>query len=284
MSTSRALRSTLFAAVLPCAFAAPAFALSPITYVSNVGADAGACATAGSACRTFAYAIGQTAAGGEMKAVNAGDFGPIKITKSITVAGVDGATVKQGGLGDAINIAAGATDIVNLIGLEIVGAGSKAPAPASNGVNAAAVGKLTVKNCIIRDFVFHGINFTNNTRFLIEDTSLRNVGLNGVSVRATPAIAAGALHRVTVNGAGEVGVYVDFQNRVSVTESVVVNSKIGYAAGGSGRLEIAHSSARENTTGLVRYGGVSTVESAGNNFFRDNGANVSGAISVVGMQ
>jgi hypothetical protein len=38
---SKTLRSALLA-ILPCAFAAPAFAASPVTYVSATGTDAGA--------------------------------------------------------------------------------------------------------------------------------------------------------------------------------------------------------------------------------------------------
>jgi hypothetical protein len=55
-----ALRTALLGAALSCAFAAPAHALSSITYVSNTGVDTGACATAATACRTIAYAISKT--------------------------------------------------------------------------------------------------------------------------------------------------------------------------------------------------------------------------------
>jgi nitrous oxidase accessory protein NosD len=285
MLASKTLRSALLA-ILPCVAAAPAFALVPDTFVSSAGTDAGACDSVAAACRSFAYAIGQTSPGGTMKAVNAGNFGPFKIEKSITVIGVEGAMVHQTGWGDGVTIAAGATDTVRLVGLDIVGNGSKAPAPGSNGVAVSAAGRVVIEKCLIRDFVLRGVTFTNNTSFLIQDTTLSNFGLDGVSVRGTAtSVAIGAVHRVTVDGARTGGgVYADGLNHVSVSETVVVNSNWGFVAAGKSRLEITHSSARHNVIGLAHYS-TAIAETAGNNFFRDNGTNISGpAPTFVGMQ
>lgn len=278
MSNFQALRSTLLAAILPCAFAVPAYALSPLTYVSAAGTDTGGCSSLSTACRTFVYAIGQTTPGGVMTASTAGNFGRLTINKAITVSGVPGATVKPAGASNAIDINAPSA-AVEISGLEIEGSSFGA-----NAVDVANAGKLTLKNCNIHNFSGDGIIFRNSTKFLIEDTILSNLGGSGVSVReSNPVVTVGALNRVSVNGAFH-GVFVHYNNRVSVTDTVVVNSDTGYRVMGLAKLEISNSSARHNVSYGIFKEGTATVESAGNNFFRDNGTNISGTITSVGMK
>ncbi|MCB1955180.1 MAG: hypothetical protein KDG55_05860 [Rhodocyclaceae bacterium] len=56
------------------------------TWVSAVGDDANPCSRT-APCKTFAGAIAKTAAGGEIDALDAGDFGAVTITKAITLDG-----------------------------------------------------------------------------------------------------------------------------------------------------------------------------------------------------
>ena len=56
------------------------------TWVSGAGFDDGPC-TRTEPCRTFAYALSVTAAGGEIDAIDGGDFGGIYTTKSVTIDG-----------------------------------------------------------------------------------------------------------------------------------------------------------------------------------------------------
>jgi hypothetical protein len=53
-----------------CLATVPAWALSDHTYVSGKGADTGACTSPATACRTFGFAIGQTAASGTIIAID----------------------------------------------------------------------------------------------------------------------------------------------------------------------------------------------------------------------
>lgn len=285
MFTTRFLRSALLlaAAAAPCVFAAPAFALSPTTYVSATGTDAGACATAASACRTFNYAHGQTIPGGVMEALTAGDFGRLHITKTMTVIGVPGAMAKPVGPYSAITIDAPLAT-VEIIGLDLDGSGNPMVSPI--GVFVYFAGKVTIKNCNIHNFLADGIAFRDSTKFLIENTNLSNLGGAGVSLKAPyPAVAVGALQGVSVNGAADAGLAVAYNNRASVTDTLVVNSAYGYTVTGQAKLEIARSSAVHNKNFGLYKDATSTVESAGNNFFRDNGvANVAGTISMVGGQ
>src|SRR5438045_223952 len=99
---SRMKLTTLIAmTLLICMCAAEA---APRTFVSGTGADAGTC-TRAAPCLTFSFAHGQTNAGGEVNCVDAGNFGSVTITKSITIdcAGTLGG-INQAGAADAITV------------------------------------------------------------------------------------------------------------------------------------------------------------------------------------
>ena len=119
----------------------------PVTFVSGLGTDSAACGTEVRPCRTFKMAIGQTNAGGEIKALNPADYGPVIITKAISLTGVDGAGINSTPSGGtAIIVSAGAGDVV-LKDLVLDGAGT-----AANGINLSSAASLTVTNCRIKGF------------------------------------------------------------------------------------------------------------------------------------
>jgi hypothetical protein len=94
---------------LACLGAAPADAASQVTFVSGKGTDT--CASSATPCRTFQFAIGQTNAGGEVKALDPAGYGGIVITQLITITGVEGASINHLS-GDDITINAGPIDVV----------------------------------------------------------------------------------------------------------------------------------------------------------------------------
>lgn len=51
----------------------------PVTYVSGKGADSSNCSSPANPCRTFQFAFDHTASGGEIKALDAADYGPVHI-------------------------------------------------------------------------------------------------------------------------------------------------------------------------------------------------------------
>ena len=89
------------------------------TWVSVSGSDSNDCSRA-TPCMTFAGAFPNTIPGGEIDVLTPGDYGPLTITKAISiyngVVGVAGVLVSGT---SAIVIQAGATDIVNLRGLTL---------------------------------------------------------------------------------------------------------------------------------------------------------------------
>jgi hypothetical protein len=101
--------SQLFAGALfsLCLATVPARALNDHTYVSGKGTDTGGCGHPASACRTFAFAIAQTAAGGTIIAIDAANYGAVTINKSISI-------VADGGGPAGIFITTGTAITINL--------------------------------------------------------------------------------------------------------------------------------------------------------------------------
>jgi hypothetical protein len=93
-----------------------------LTFVSGVGDDANPCSRE-APCRTFAGAISKTKAGGEIDALDPGGYGPVTITKSITIDGGRMASILASGT-DGIAINAGSTDVIILRNLGINGGGT----------------------------------------------------------------------------------------------------------------------------------------------------------------
>src|SRR3954463_9252159 len=132
--TLKALACLTF--TLVCASAAHAQATR--TWVSGVGDDVNPCSRT-APCKTFAGAIGKTAAGGEIDALDPGGFGSVTINKAITI----DATPQGGGILAAntfgVTVNAGANDAVVLRGLSIQGVGT-----GTNGVKFNTGGTLYV--------------------------------------------------------------------------------------------------------------------------------------------
>jgi hypothetical protein len=106
--------------------AAPARSQVSRTWVSGTGNDDAYCSR-DKPCKTFAGAIAKTAVGGEINILDAGDFGGVTITKSISIiaVGATAGTIAQGINGIVID--AGPTGIVKLYGLDIHGSAIDQP-------------------------------------------------------------------------------------------------------------------------------------------------------------
>src|SRR5258708_32379871 len=84
MQHQRSIWAALFTAFAVSAFSAPAHALNDISWVSGTGNDTAAC-TRVAPCATFSGAIVKTIISGEIKCLDAGNFGGTNIDKSITI-------------------------------------------------------------------------------------------------------------------------------------------------------------------------------------------------------
>jgi Right handed beta helix region len=186
--------------------AAPAQAANR-TFVSGKGTDSGACAFA-APCRTFAFALTQTAAGGEIDVLDPGGYGMVTITKAISIVndGVGAATIGASS-GNGVTINAGASDSVHLRGLTINGFGSGA-----NGIQFNTGLNLAIENCVVRNFGGFGIFSSPSTSssFSVSNTIASNNGHVGIIVRPTgAAFVTGVLSKVTANNNTLSGIVVD---------------------------------------------------------------------------
>jgi hypothetical protein len=168
---------------------------SPQTFVSaSLGSDANPC-TRQSPCLTFSAALGQTNAGGEIDVLDPGDFGPVTITKAVSIAydadSVAGTIPNPGTSG--IVISAGTNDPINLRGLIFDGVN----ASGTSGVVFLSGARLYVENCAFLGFTTSGITFSpgagsaTTTQMVVQDTTILN-NATGLLIKPTGGIAANA--------------------------------------------------------------------------------------------
>ncbi len=232
--------ATLFALIattLTCAlFAAPAHARDRV-FVASYGNDANPC-TFGSPCKTFQVAYDAVATGGEVTAIDSAGFGPLSISKSVTITSPDGveAGIAAGSATAAIAITAEATDVVVLHGLTLDGA-----ATATYGIEFSSGGSLTVENCVVRNMVSDGLyvgaDATTPQNLSVSNSAFINSGAegNGIYIQTfSSGTVTASIDRTEFSG-NNVGLYVDGSAStgavsVAVTDSVAANNLVGFAA------------------------------------------------------
>jgi hypothetical protein len=196
------LIAVLGTSLLPVLCTVPAHAQATRTWVSGVGDDANPCSRT-APCKTFAGAIGQTAAGGEIDALDPGGFGEVTITKSITIDGGGGqvASVAVSGT-DGIDVAAGATDIVTIRNVRLqgfLGNGSSPNSAGIDGIKFTSGATLTIDNCKIDGFATWGIlaNTSANAILNITNTTITNSG-DGIGLSPTGGALNGLIDHTTI--------------------------------------------------------------------------------------
>lgn len=240
-----------------CFSAAAANATSIITFVSDRGTDSGNCEEI-HPCRSFQFAADQTSPFGEVKALDPANYGAVTITKSISITGVEGASISPSAKPNAITIDAGPNDQINLTNLTLDGMSGKA----QRGIFINSSSRLRVIHCVVRNFKFDGIKFQNGitARFLIADTVVSD-NLTGINAEGT-----GTLDNVSMNKNSGVGLVVD-GNVTSVESEANGNGSDGFFII-DGSLKLVHSTATGNGCGINIFGGKTL--SVGNNFINGN--------------
>jgi parallel beta helix pectate lyase-like protein len=242
-----------------------AYSQSTRTWVSGLGNDSNPC-TRISPCQTFAGALPKTAAGGEISALDPGGFGPVTITKSITLNGEASlATIVAPGT-NAIVVNAGPTDVVVIRNLQIQGGTT-----GQIGIQFLAGGALHVENCTISGFSASpgpssGIDFEPTTggtsQLLIKDTVVRENGSGtGGGIFIAPSADTNA--RVSLSNVRSernvFGLKALDRSTVFVRDSVfAMNAFSGataFSAAGGTNLFLDHVSSVGNGTGVISSGG-----------------------------
>ncbi len=179
------IRSFLFLATLlgSCLHPAQAQAQYVRTCVSAKGNDANTCHCT-QPCRSFQRAHDQTLADGEITVLDPAGYGPVTITKSISIVNDGGgeASIQVSGGGIGILVRAPAAAYVNLRGITIQGVGFGE----SNGLILNTGFALTVENCVMRNLTGDGIGFfpTNSSHLAVSHTLVADNGGDGIAVIA----------------------------------------------------------------------------------------------------
>jgi hypothetical protein len=230
-----------------CALAvmSAAGAASQRTFVASYGSDASATCSLAAPCRAFAAAIAQTNPGGEVIVLDSAGYGPVTITKAVSIiapagvyAGVSVAT------GDGIVVNAGATDVVKLRGLRLNGTGG------ANGIVATAVGLLDVADVEVSGFTNRGLDFAApGGMLLVADSAFTGNGGDGLHVESASTRALATLVRSrfdrNVNGA-----VIGANARAAITESSAsYNSSNGMFVKGGSTANIGDCTIASNDAG-----------------------------------
>src|SRR5262245_41971663 len=186
------------------------------TFVSTSGNDASATCDRANPCRTFQAAVWHTENGGEVIALDSGEYGRIDSDRPVSVIAAPGVHAQiTATSGDAITFYKFASSIegsIVLRGLTIVGHGA-----GRNGITSDLVRALYVENCVIDGFSGGAINSI-ESKIFVKDTIVRN---NGQSSFAGIFINGGivSIDHCSVENNGY-GIVVD-AGRITIRDSVV---------------------------------------------------------------
>ena len=263
-------------------------------WVSGTGNDANPCFRL-SPCRTFQRAHDVATAGHEIVVMDSAGYGPINITKSVSISGEGfyaGITVFAGLTGITIN---SPTAVVVLRNLDIDGLNGVG----DHGIQVLNAASLHIENCII-----HGLNgfglvvsggggVNAGLRMAVKDTVIRNCMSNafnagkavfencrfeknstGIGVFSF-GTASAVFHNCVMAGNTNFGLWV--VSRAVVDHCQISNNATGVYANG-GQIRVSNSNITENGDGLVFNSGgtiLSRVTAAGalTNTLEDNTTN-----------
>jgi hypothetical protein len=124
------------------------------TFVSTSGSDSNA-GTEASPCRSFQAALARTAPGGEVVALDSGDYAPFVIDRAVTVAAAPGAYAAISvSSGDGIYVRARGSDAVVLRNLFLTGVGGR------HGIFFETGGSLDLELVTATGFAGRGLRMT----------------------------------------------------------------------------------------------------------------------------
>lgn len=267
--------------------ASPAMALNVVSYVSGKGADAGACATPATACRTFSFALTQTKASGEIKALDAANYGTnvgtLLINKPITITGVPGAGIVMNSQETAITVSAGQTAVVVLRHLDLNG-----QVFGANGIFVQSARKVYIDDLSVRNFAGDGIALGENSGgayATISNSVVTNNGNFGVRIAPAAAVTLKAtVDHVTSNDNGHSGFLVSTGATVAIVDSIADGNLVdGFRVEGTAtsQMILGRSVATGNGTGIHNVSVGGTVRSYGDNKIYLNTTDTNGAIVTV---
>jgi hypothetical protein len=254
---ARAL-AALAALVTFSLWALPAHAQLNRTAVSVVGNDANNCAPA-TPCRSFARAMSQTNANGEIIVLDSAGYGAFTIDRSVTIQaapGIYAGVTAASGNGITLSLPPSGRAVIRGLTLEGLGTGTF-------GIYGFA-GTVHIENCVVNGFTY-GIGVGGYTA-TITDTEVRNNTTAGILVANAGNRAI--IERARIKNNGTWGLVVQDSAKATIRGSLVAGQSIGLSAISSGVLNIENTEATRNSTGIISdSGGIARVS---NTFVTDN--------------
>jgi hypothetical protein len=262
---------TIAAGLLALALSASVFGLSSRVFVSPLGKDSATCGAFASPCKTLAAAHTQVAPGGTVIVLYSGEFGPVTITKSVTIEAPTGLTAMVQTSAAAVTINAGSGDVVSLRGLVLTNAGTT---HAGQGVLINSAKAVHIENCALSGFVDAVLAYAwPSGRLFVTGTTARN---NDQGIRASSSsgeVEISVDH--CVFDSNNNGILVQDGTRTAVRETAAsgnINGILGQAATGTVDLTVAGCLVTHNTS----YGVLSEADSGGSSIVRVAGSTVTG--------
>jgi hypothetical protein len=253
-----------------CVFFAPlAQAQATRTWVSGVGDDFNPCSRT-APCKTFAGAIPETAAGGEINCLDPGGFGGVTITKAITIdcRHTVGGVLASFTNGVIVNAPAGSKIVLR--GLDINGVGN-----GLDGIKFIAGGSLHVEDSVISGMQ-NGINIGAGNEIYIKNTYIRNNSSVGVYIAGSGGLVNAVIEKTTVENQ-VYGLAVGTNARVTTRGSVYSgNSSSGISAQGGGSVNVDNCIVTNNTV-VGLYSADQGILRVANSFISGNNIGVSTA-------
>ncbi|MBK6337038.1 MAG: right-handed parallel beta-helix repeat-containing protein [Betaproteobacteria bacterium] len=217
----RAIALPIVALVLSMLTATSVMAVGQRTFVASYGDDLNPC-TLQLPCRAFLAAMLQTNPGGEVIVLDSAGYGPVTITKAVSVIappGVYAGMSPTAGV-DGIVVAAGPSDKVVLRGLTINGQGG------NRGIVITSAGEVHIEQCTVANMGQDGIQINGGARVHIRSSTVRSNGWRGLAVlTGSPA--------------------------VQVLDSQFANNTLAGVHIVAGTLDAARIAANENFAGIV---------------------------------
>jgi hypothetical protein len=261
--------AVLLALVVTALASMPAHAQLPRTFVSGTGLDTNPC-TRTQPCRTFQVAYNNVAANGEIDVLDPAGYGPLTISKGISIqAHGFGGITQTDSASAAITVSVSTSDPVTLNGLALNGGGTN-----SAGINITSGASVQILNSIVRHFQM-GISdgrTTIGSNLLIEDTTASDNAFAGITVE--PGGVKATLNRITANN-NQFGVGIAGSTSATIANSVLSNNSNGLATANGAVVWLAKTVISGNATGVSAFPGT-TVNSYGDNHIRDNVTPVTG--------
>jgi hypothetical protein len=284
------------------------------TFVSVSGSDGNPCSRA-APCRTFAQAISQTNSGGELIVLDSAGYGPVTISKSISVIAPPGVYAGISVFsGDGITINAGASDTVILRGLTVNDQGGGF----ENGIVFNSGGTLQVEGCVANGFTSgSGIEVLAPGNIFVKDTIARgneigillDLGKSGLATVAMDqvhldgnrdgldlaapvagTVVEAAIRNSSVSGNGSGGISALGNSGgtalLDIESCLITNNGGGIDAnsfGGTADISISNCTITHNSSHGFDIAGTGVIFSRGNNTIIGNGSNV-GSLTPFGAQ